>query len=189
MDPTTATSAAYASEAVGYRPVLFSAAYRMTRNPTDAEDLVQETFLKAHKNCASFQGDHLRAWLNRILANTFINDYHTRKRRPELLGLDAHESWLDASRTRTVPGLGQDPADLVLAALPDDAVKAALASLPVPYRTVVLLSDVDGYSYKEIAEIARVPIGTVMSRLSSGRKALRETLRDRRPHTHPLHVR
>ncbi|MFE1961305.1 sigma-70 family RNA polymerase sigma factor [Streptomyces sp. NPDC059479] len=176
---TTSRGASYATEAVGYRPALFSTAYRMTHNPTDAEDLVQETYLKAHKNCASFHGDHLGAWLSRILTNTFINAYHSRRRRPEVLGLDAHESWLDAGRAGTVSGMGQDPADIVLDTVPDEALKAALASLPALYRRAVLLADVDGYSYKEIAEIMQVPIGTVMSRLSRGRKALREALRDR----------
>lgn len=154
---------------MGYRPVLFSAACQMTRNPTDAEDLVQETYLKAHKNCDSFQGNHLKAWLNRILSNTFINAYHFRRRRPEVLGLEAFESAVEA-------GTGPDPADVVLARLPDEELKAALASLSPPYRTIVLLADVEGYSYREIAAIAQVPIGTVMSRLSRGRQALRDAL-------------
>src|ERR1700729_2308038 len=84
----TVGAANYAREAFGYKSSLFSAAYRMTRNSADAEDLVQETYLKAHKNCASFRGKYLRAWLNRILTNTFINEYHAHKARPELLGLD-----------------------------------------------------------------------------------------------------
>jgi RNA polymerase sigma-70 factor (ECF subfamily) len=166
-------SAHYAREAVGYRSVLFSAAYRMTRNPADAEDLVQETYLKAHKNCESFEGNHLRAWLNRILSNTFINAYHARRRRPEVLGLGTHNSWLDAN---PASGIGRDPADVVLAASPDEALQAALTSLPLPFRRVILLADVEGYSYKEIAEIVQVPIGTVMSRLSRGRRALREAV-------------
>jgi RNA polymerase sigma-70 factor (ECF subfamily) len=166
----------YATEAVGYRPVLFSAAYGMTRNPADAEDLVQETYLKAHKNCESFEGNHLRAWLNRILANTFVNAYHWRRRRPEVLGLDAHDSWLDAGPAEVAAGIGRDPAEVVLAELPDETLKAALLSLSPPFRTAVLLADVEGYSYKEIAEITQVPIGTVMSRLSRGRRALREAL-------------
>jgi RNA polymerase sigma-70 factor (ECF subfamily) len=166
-------SAHYAQEAVGYRPVLFSAAYRMTHNPADAEDLVQETYLKAHKNCESFEGNHLRAWLNRILSNTFINAYHSRRRRPEILGLDTHDSWLDAN---PAAGIGRDPADLVLTASPDETLRAALTSLAAPFRRVILLADVEGYSYKEIAEIVQVPIGTVMSRLSRGRKALRDAV-------------
>jgi RNA polymerase sigma-70 factor (ECF subfamily) len=167
---------AYTVEAVGYRPALFSAAYRMTHNPSDAEDLVQETYLKAHKNCESFQGNHLRAWLNRILSNTFINAYHSRRRRPEVLGLEAHDAWFEADQVGVASGIGQDPADVVVAALPDDALKAALVSLPPPFRSVVLLADVEGYSYKEIARILQVPIGTVMSRLSRARRALREAI-------------
>jgi RNA polymerase sigma-70 factor (ECF subfamily) len=167
---------AYTVEAVGYRPALFSAAYRMTHNPSDAEDLVQETYLKAHKNCESFQGNHLRAWLNRILSNTFINAYHSRRRRPEVLGLETHDAWLEAGQAGVASGVGQDPADVVVAALPDDALKAALVSLPPPFRRVVLLADVEGYSYKEIARILQVPIGTVMSRLSRARRALREAI-------------
>jgi RNA polymerase sigma-70 factor (ECF subfamily) len=166
----------YAREAVGYQSVLFSAAYRMTRNPADAEDLVQETYLKAHKNCASFQGNHLKAWLNRILANTFINTYHSRRRRPEVLGLETYDSWLDEGPPESASGIGRDPADVVIAASPDEALKAALTALPHAFRRVVLLADVEGYSYKEIAEIAGVPIGTVMSRLSRGRRALRKAL-------------
>jgi RNA polymerase sigma-70 factor (ECF subfamily) len=166
----------YAQEAMGYRGVLFSAAYRMTHNPADAEDLVQETYLKAHKNCGSFEGDYLRAWLNRILANTFINTYHAHRRRPEVLGLDAQDDWFEAGPTAAASGIGRDPADVVLAAAPDEALRAALRSLPVTFQRVVLLADVDGYSYKEIAEIVHVPIGTVMSRLSRGRRALRKAL-------------
>jgi RNA polymerase sigma-70 factor, ECF subfamily len=166
----------YAQEAVGYRPTLFSAAYRMTRNPADAEDLVQETYLKAHKNCESFEGNHLRAWLNRILSNTFVNVYHSRRRRPEVLGLQSYDSWLDAGPAEVTSGIGRDPADAVVAASPDEALKAALTALPPRYRRVVLLADVEGYSYKEIAAIVQVPIGTVMSRLSRGRRALRDAL-------------
>jgi RNA polymerase sigma-70 factor (ECF subfamily) len=177
MNPATVSDGTgYAVEAVGLRPVLLSAAYRMTRNPADAEDLVQETYLKAHKNCASFQGNHLRAWLNRILANTFVNAYHSRRRHPEVLGLEPHDSWAAVDPTRPSSGLERDPADLVVTAAPDEALRAAMTALPDPFRRVVLLADVDGYSYKEIAEIVRVPIGTVMSRLSRGRRALREAL-------------
>jgi RNA polymerase sigma-70 factor (ECF subfamily) len=161
---------------MGYQRVLFSAAYRMTHNPADAEDLVQETYLKAHKNCGSFEGTYLRAWLNRILANTFVNIYHSRQRRPEVLGLDAQDSWFDAGPAAATTGIGRDPAEVVLAAAPDEALKAALMSLPPSFQRVVLLADVDGYSYKEIAEIVGVPIGTVMSRLSRGRRALRNAL-------------
>ena len=160
---------AYLAEAMGYRPALLSAAYRLTRNPTDAEDLVQETYLKAHKSCDSFQGHQLRAWLNRILANTFVNAYHARRRRPEVLGLADHESWQPVDA-------GLVPAEVVLASTPDQDLTAALAALPPEFRRVLLLADVDGYSYREIAAIVEIPIGTVMSRLSRARRNLRTAL-------------
>jgi RNA polymerase sigma-70 factor (ECF subfamily) len=170
-EPTVAVE--YSREAFGYQPSLFSAAYRMTHNSADAEDLVQETYLKAHKNCSSFRGTYLRAWLNRILTNTFINTYHAKKLRPEDLGLDAR---LD-NNPELAP-IGHDPAEEVLARCPDKNLTTALTSLPVPYLRVVLLADVEGYSYKEIAEIAGIPIGTVMSRLHRGRQTLRQNLLD-----------
>jgi RNA polymerase sigma-70 factor (ECF subfamily) len=174
-ESTTGTTAVvYAREAYGYQPSLFSAAYRMTHNSADAEDLVQETYLKAHKNCSSFRGTYLRAWLNRILTNTFINTYHARKLRPEDLGLDGLDTQVDNSPEK--PRIGRDPAEEVLARCPDEDLTAALTSLPLPSLRVVLLADVEGYSYKEIAAIVGIPIGTVMSRLHRGRQALRQTL-------------
>ncbi|MFI5706549.1 sigma-70 family RNA polymerase sigma factor [Kribbella sp. NPDC051620] len=160
----------YAQEAFGYQPSLFSTAYQLTRNSADAEDLVQETYLRAHKNCDSFRGTHLRSWLSRILTNTFINAYHSRKLRPEVLGLEGYD------RPAEPNGIGRDPAEALLEHLPDEALKAALSSLPAPFLRVIVLADVEGYSYKEIAEITGVPIGTVMSRLSRGRQGLRKHL-------------
>jgi RNA polymerase sigma-70 factor (ECF subfamily) len=167
-------AARYAQEAVGYRPLLFSAAYQMTRNSADAEDLVQETYLKAHQNCASFQGAHLRGWLSRILTNTFINAYHSRKRHPEVLGLDDDE--IQPGPAAPTAGPGRDPAEEMLDGLLDEELQAALNSLPPPNLRVVLLADVEGYSYKEIAQITGSPIGTVMSRLHRGRQALKSAL-------------
>jgi RNA polymerase sigma-70 factor, ECF subfamily len=167
-------AARYAQEAVGYRPLLFSTAYQMTRNSADAEDLVQETYLKAHQNCASFQGAHLRGWLSRILTNTFINAYHSRKRHPEILGLDDDETRPGAAAPSAGPG--RDPAEEMLDGLLDEGLQSALKSLPPPNLRVVLLADVEGYSYKEIAQITGSPIGTVMSRLHRGRKALKSAL-------------
>jgi RNA polymerase sigma-70 factor, ECF subfamily len=171
----------YAREAFGYKSSLFSAAYRMTRNSADAEDLVQETYLKAHKNCSSFRGRYLRAWLNRILANTFINDYHARRLRPEVLGFDGIDV-LDAELTGfpQAAGIGRDPAEVILAGLPDEVLASALASVPLSFLRVVLLADVEGFSYKEIAEMIEAPVGTVMSRLHRGRKALKNALLDAR---------
>ncbi len=163
-------------EALPLLPGMHAAATYLTRNAIDAEDLVQEAYLRAYRGFAWFQpGTNLRAWLYRILMNTFINDHRKRRRLPELIfevGSDhGSRSW------RTVE---RDPApsaeDLVLASLPDEALQAALASLPAQFRMAVLLADVQGFSYKEIAEFAGVPIGTVMSRLHRGRRALSKQL-------------
>jgi RNA polymerase sigma-70 factor (ECF subfamily) len=167
-------AATYSQEAAGYRPLLFSAAYQMTHNSADAEDLVQETYLKAHQNCASFQGTYLRGWLSRILKNTFINAYHSRKRHPEVLGLDGDEAPPGALTPSA--GRGRDPAEEVLARLVDEGLQSALRSLPPANLKVVLLADVEGYSYKEIAQLTGSPIGTVMSRLHRGRQALKNAL-------------
>jgi RNA polymerase sigma-70 factor (ECF subfamily) len=174
MVPEAAGAAEYAREAFDYKPSLFSAAYRMTRNSADAEDLVQETYLRAHKNCSSFRGRYLRAWLNRILTNTFINDYHARRLRPEVLGLEGIDDFPQSA------GIARDPAEVVLAGFPDEVLASALASVPLPFLRVVLLADVEGRSYKEIAEMIGAPIGTVMSRLHRGRKALRDVLLEAR---------
>lgn len=167
-------AAKYSQEAAGYRPQLFSVAYQMTHNPADAEDLVQETYLKAHEHCASFQGTYLRGWLSRILKNTFLNAYHTRRRHPEVLGLDGDDAQPLASAP--LAGLGRDPAEEVLTGVLDEKLKSVLRSLPPPNLRVVLLADVEGYSYREIAQITGSPIGTVMSRLHRGRKALKSAL-------------
>jgi len=167
-------AAEYAEQAVGYRPLLFSAAYEMTRNSADAEDLVQETYLRAHQKCDSFQGEHLRGWLRRILTNTFINSYHSRRRRPEVLGLEADDR--EAGAGVSAAGSGRDPADEVLDGLLDEELRSALQSLPPLNLRVVLLADVEGYSYKEIAQLTDSPIGTVMSRLHRGRQALKAAL-------------
>ena len=163
-------------EALPLLPGMQAAARHLTRNASDAQDLVQEAYLRAYRGFARFQpGTNLRAWLHRILLNTFINDHRKRRRLPELIfevGSDhGSRSW------RTVE---RDPApsaeDLVLASLPDEALQEALASLPVQLRMTVLLADVQGCSYREIAEFAGVPIGTVMSRLHRGRRALSKQL-------------
>src|ERR1700761_6061073 len=167
-------AAEYAEQAVGYRPLLFSAAYEMTRNSADAEDLVQETYLRAHQKCDSFQGEHLRGWLRRILTTTFITSYHSRRRRPEVLGLEADDR--EAGAGVSAAGSGRDPADEVLDGLLDEELRSALQSLPPLNLRVVLLADVEGYSYKEIAQLTGSPIGTVMSRLHRGRQALKTAL-------------
>ena len=158
-------------------PSLYGAALRMTRNPTDAEDLLQETTLRAYRGFASFEeGTNLKAWLYRILTNSFINTYRKRQREPQTVeGPDDLDEWFlfDRLGSRSVQRSAEED---VLDRIPDAEVKAALESIPENFRMAVLLADVEGFSYKEIAEITDVPIGTVMSRLHRGRKALEKAL-------------
>jgi RNA polymerase sigma-70 factor, TIGR02947 family len=158
-------------------PSLYGAAMRMTRNPTDAEDLVQDTYLRAYRGFAGFkEGTNLKAWLYRILTNTFINTYRKRQREPQTVdGPDDMDEWYlyDRLGGRNVEVSAENE---VLDQIPDADVKAALESLSENFRLAVLLADVEGFSYKEIAEIMNVPIGTVMSRLHRGRKALEKAL-------------
>ncbi len=174
-----ADQATFAEQAMDYMSPLYTAALRMTRNPSDAEDLVQETYLKAYRAFGGFQeGTNLKAWLYKILTNTFINSYRAKKRRPEESDLDDVE---DLYLYRRLGGLeaataGRSAEDEVLDHFTDDDVKAALEALPEQFRMAVLLADVEGFSYKEIADIVDVPIGTVMSRLHRGRKALQKRL-------------
>src|SRR5579859_2839559 len=176
-----AEQATFADQAMDFMPSLYSAALRMTRNPSDAEDLVQETYLKAYRDFGSFkEGTNLKAWLYRILTNTFINSYRARKRRPEQTDIDDVE---DLYLYRRLGGLeavsaGRSAEEEVLEHFTEGDVKAAVEALPEQFRMAVLLADVEGFSYKEIAEILDVPIGTVMSRLHRGRKALQKTLHD-----------
>jgi RNA polymerase sigma-70 factor (ECF subfamily) len=162
-----------------YMPQLYSAALRMTRNPSDAEDLVQETYLKAYRSFESFtEGTNLKAWLYRILTNTFINNYRAKQRRPEAAELDEAE---DLFLYRRLGGLeavaaARTAEDEAMDLFTDDEVKHALEALPENFRIPVLLADVEGFSYKEIAEILEVPIGTVMSRLHRGRKSMQKQL-------------
>ena len=158
---------------------LYGAALRMTRNPADAEDLVQETYLKAYRAFDSFQeGTNLKAWLYRILTNTFINTYRAKKRRPDEVDLDDTEDFYLYRRLGGLEAANADrtPEAEVLDAIPDEIVKDALEALPEQFRMAVLLADVEGFSYKEIAEIMDVPVGTVMSRLHRGRRQLQKEL-------------
>ncbi len=160
-------------------PSLYGAALRLTRNPTDAEDLVQDTYLRAFRGFAGFQeGTNLKAWLYRILTNNFINTYRKKQREPQIVeGPDDIDEWYlyDRLGGRNVEVSAETE---VLDRIPDADVKAALESLPENFRLPVLLADVEGFSYKEIAEIMETPIGTVMSRLHRGRKALQKALWD-----------
>ena len=158
---------------------LYAAALRMTRNPSDAEDLVQETYLRAYRGFGGFrEGTNLKAWLYRILTNTLINSYRSKKRRPTETDVDEVE---DLYLYRRLGGLeaaaaGRSAEDELLDIYTDDEVKRALEEIPEQFRMAVLLADVEGFSYKEIAEILDIPIGTVMSRLHRGRKALQKAL-------------
>ena len=169
----------FAELAMQYMGPLYSAALRMTRNPADAEDLVQETYLRAYRAFDTFkEGTNLKAWLYRILTNTFINQYRAAKRRPEQSDIDDVE---DLYLYRRLGGLeaasmGRSPETEVLDRMPEAAVKEAVESLPEQFRMAVLLADVEGFAYKEIAEILDIPIGTVMSRLHRGRKLLQKRL-------------
>ena len=176
-----ADQARFTDVAMEFMPGLYSAALRMTRNAADAEDLVQETYLKAYRAYGSYQeGTNLRAWLYRILTNTYINTYRAAARRPEVTDVEDVEDLYLYKRMTGSGGIaaGRSAEDEALDLFTDENVKAALEELPEAFRMAVLLADVEGFSYKEISDITDVPIGTVMSRIHRGRRALQKALHE-----------
>ena len=174
-----ADQATFAEQAMPYMDNLYGAALRMTRNQSDAEDLVQETFLKAYRGFGGFQeGTNLKAWLYRILTNTYINIYRSKKRRPDETDLAEVEDLYLYRRLGGLEGAtaGRSAEDELLDTFTETEIKQALEDLPENFRMAVLLADVEGFAYKEIAEILDIPIGTVMSRLHRGRKAMQKQL-------------
>jgi RNA polymerase sigma-70 factor (ECF subfamily) len=165
-------------DALQYMNQLYAAAMRYTKNPEDAQDLVQDTYAKAYTSFHQFEpGTNLKAWLYRVLTTTFINNYRKDQRRPQSSDSEL-EDWQLAEASSHTSDQGKSTEDVVLENLPDSDIKNALAQIPEEFRMVVYYADVEGFSYKEIAEIVGVPTGTVMSRLHRGRKQLREKLTD-----------
>ncbi|MBN2113540.1 MAG: sigma-70 family RNA polymerase sigma factor [Acidimicrobiia bacterium] len=174
-----ADPARFEDDVVPLLPQLYSAALRLTRNPTDAEDVLQEALLRAFRGYGGFKaGTNLRAWLYRILTNTFINRYRQQTRQPAEVELGELEDLYLYRRLGQGSGAARSAEEEALERFVDADLRAAVESLPEIFRIPVLLADVEGFSYKEIARITDVPIGTVMSRLHRGRKALEKALWD-----------
>jgi len=175
---TADVRALFEEQAMQYMDQLYAAAMRMTKNPADAADLVQETFVKAYTAFGQFQqGTNLKAWLYRIQTNTFINNYRKNQRNPYQGTIDDLEDWqLGGAESVTQHSTTRSAEAEAIDHLPDSAVKDALQSIPEDFRLAVYFADVEGFSYQEIADIMKTPVGTVMSRLHRGRRLLRGLL-------------
>jgi RNA polymerase sigma-70 factor (ECF subfamily) len=168
----------FEDDALQYMNQLYAAALRYTRNPDDAQDLVQDTYAKAYTSFHQFEpGTNLKAWLYRVLTTTFINTYRKDQRRPQTSDGEVTD-WQIADAASHTSDQGKSAEEIALEGLPDSDIKRALHEIPEEFRIAVYLADVEGFSYKEIAEIVGVPAGTVMSRLHRGRKQLRDKLTD-----------
>jgi len=178
MTPTTEpTQWDFSTGELPYRDQLYKSALRMTRSAEDAEDLIQETFLKAFKYYGRFaEGTNLKAWLFKIMKNTFINTYRKRKLQPTKVDFDDVREGMEETLMERGSAANSNPEDGFLFAEVDHEVRETLVSLPYDYKMVVLLADLEGFAYKEIAEILEVPVGTVMSRLYRGRRMLERAL-------------
>jgi RNA polymerase sigma-70 factor, ECF subfamily len=169
----------FQEQALPYMDQLYGAAMRMTKNPADAADLVQETFVKAFAAFGQFeQGTNLKAWLYRILTNTFINVYRKKQRDPYQGSTDELEEWQLGGAESATSSSSRSAEAEAIDRMPASAVKDALQSIPEDFRLAVYFADVEGFSYQEIADIMKSPVGTVMSRLHRGRRLLRDLLAD-----------
>ena len=180
LDAVDAKKRLFEEQALPFMDQLYAAAMRMTRNPSDAADLVQETFVKAFQAFGQFQqGTNLKAWLYRIQTNTFINIYRKNQRNPYQGTIDDLEDWQLGGAESVTQTLSTRSAEAeAIDHLPDSTVKEALQSIPEDFRLAVYFADVEGFSYQEIADIMKTPVGTVMSRLHRGRRMLRDLLSD-----------
>jgi len=170
----------FAEDAVGHLDALYAVACKLTRNPSEAEDLVQDTLLKAMRARDQFHaGTNLKAWLFRILTNTFINKYRRSVKERTLSDASERDSVNAQFFSQDATDAAQNPEDLLLDRVMSEDVLKAIDALAIDFRMVLILADLQEFSYKEIAEILDVPVGTVMSRLFRGRKALQKTLLDR----------